>query len=315
MEKIRLGISSCLLGEPVRYDGGHRLDRYLRDVLGLHVEYVPVCPEVECGLPVPREPMRLEGHPRAPRLVTIRTRIDHTERMIAWANRRVRELETEGLCGFIFKANSPSSGMARVRVYDGNGVPRKVGAGLFARTLMARFPVLPVEDDGRLNDLSIRENFIERIFVHKRWREEVEKGETPANLVDFHTRHKLLVMAHSPKHYSLMGKLVASGKSLPKQELFLQYRTLLMEALKLKATARKNTNVLQHLAGHFKRQLCADEKRELAELIEGYHAGHLPLIVPVTLIGHYVRKYDQPYLKRQHYLAPHPIELQLRNHV
>ncbi len=315
MEKIKLGVSACLLGEPVRYDGGHKLDRFVRDVLGRFVEYVPVCPEVECGLAVPRESMHLDGDPNSPRLVTSHTGIDHTERMLEWAGRRVIELERENLCGFIFKANSPSSGMERIRVYKNNRLATKTGTGIFARAFMDRFPLLPVEDEGRLNDPAIRENFIERIFVFKRWQELVSAGAGLKNLLDFHTRHKLLILAHSPKHYSVMGKLVAGGKTMPEEELIDRYRSLLMEAIRLKSTTAKNTNVLQHLAGYFKKQLTADEKQELAELISGYYTGHFPLIVPVTLINHYVRKYDQPYLKLQYYLNPHPVELRLRNRV
>lgn len=315
MDKIRLGISACLLGAPVRYDGGHKLDRFLSDVLGNYVEYVPVCPEVECGLPVPREPMHLEGDPESPHLVTIRSRQDHTRRMLEWSAQRVRELEAEHLCGFIFKSDSPSSGMERIKIHDAVGIPRKTGRGLFARAFMQHFPLMPVEDEGRLHDMPIRENFIQRIFVYYRWQSGVRRTSNLGSLVDFHTRHKLLVMSHSPKHYSLLGRLVASGKDMPSGKLFGEYVKLLMEALRLKATPKKNTNVLQHLSGYFKKVLSADEKQELGELISAYHDGYLPLIVPVTIINHYVRKYDQPYLKQQHYLNPHPIELQLRNHV
>jgi uncharacterized protein YbgA (DUF1722 family)/uncharacterized protein YbbK (DUF523 family) len=315
MERVKIGISTCLLGEAVRYDGGHKLDRFLRDTLGQYVDYVPVCPEVECGFGIPRESMHLEGDPQAPRLVTSRTKRDVTEVMLGWARRRVAELETENLCGFIFKSNSPSSGMERVKIFDRNGMPRKIGIGVFAGVFMHHFPLIPVEEEGRLHDPVLRESFIERIFVLKRWRRMMQHGATIGGLVDFHTRHKLLIMAHSPKHYSSLGKLVADAKAVPREELYGQYQFLLMEALKLKATLKKNTNVLQHLMGYFKRELSADEKQELLEFIEHYHQGHLPLIVPITLINHYVRKYDQPYLKIQYYLNPHPLELQLRNHV
>lgn len=313
--KIRLGISTCLLGEPVRYDGGHKLDHFLTDELGRYVEYVPVCPEVECGLPVPRESMRLEGDPGSPRLLTTRSRTDHTDRMLEWAKQRIQALESQDLSGFIFKSNSPSSGMERVRIYDHNGVPKKVGRGLFAGSFMDHFPLMPVEDEGRLHDPGIRENFIERIFIYRRWLDLMAGQKRQGTLVEFHTRHKLLILAHSPKHYSAMGKLVAAGKDLPPEDLYDTYPKMLMEALKLKATARKNTNVLQHLAGYFKRKLSADEKQELKELIESYYSGYLPLIVPVTIINHYVRKFDEPYLRSQYYLNPHPIELKLRNHV
>ena len=315
MEKIRLGISKCLLGEPVRYDGGHKLDRFLRDTLGQYVEYVPVCPEVECGLGIPRESMHLEGDPEAPRLITTRMGLDLTDQMVSWAQQRVLELEREGLCGFIFKSNSPSSGMERVKIFDRAGMPRKIGTGIFAGIFMKHFPSIPVEEEGRLHDPALRESFIERIFVLKRWREMVAQGRKMSRLIDFHTSHKLLIMAHGPKQNTLIGKLVATAKSLGETELYDQYRSLLMETLKLRATIKKNTNVLQHLMGYFKEYLSGDEKQELVEVIEHYRQGHFPLIVPITLINHYVRKYNQPYLKVQHYLNPHPLELQLRNHV
>jgi len=315
MEKgIKLGISSCLLGENVRYDGGHRLDRFLTDTLGTYVSYVPVCPEVECGLGVPRESMRLVGDPNAPRLVTSRSQRDLTEQMLAWARKRVAELEHEELCGFICKAKSPSSGMERVKVYNETGMPVKKGVGIFARTFVDRFPLLPVEDDGRLHDPKIRENFIERIFVFKRWRELLSKSEKRGNLVDFHTRHKLLILSHSPKHYQLMGKLVASAKDISTKAVYEDYQNLLMKALQLKTTTKKNANVLQHMMGYFKKDLTTDEKQELLEIIGLYKNGYVPLIVPITLMNHYVRKYDQSYLKGQYYLYPHPVELQLRNH-
>jgi uncharacterized protein YbgA (DUF1722 family)/uncharacterized protein YbbK (DUF523 family) len=315
MEKIKLGISTCLLGENVRYDGGHKLDRFLTETLGQYVDYVPVCPEVECGLPIPRESMHLEGDPDAPRLVTPHTKEDMTDRMVRWAKKRVVDLERDDLCGFIFKSNSPSSGMERVRVYDRKGVPAKKGVGIFARIFTDVFPLIPVEDEGRLNDPEIRENFIERIFALKRWREILAKKESRGNLVDFHTRHKLLILSHNPKHYQTMGKLVAKAKDLPLKELYQQYQTLLMEALQLKNTPKKNANVLMHMMGYFREELSPDEKKELLEVIETYRREVIPLIVPITLMNHYVRKYNQPYLKQQVYLNPHPLELQLRNHV
>jgi uncharacterized protein YbgA (DUF1722 family)/uncharacterized protein YbbK (DUF523 family) len=317
MQKIRLGISACLLGQEVRYDGGHQWDRFITDTLGKYVEFVPVCPEVECGLPVPREAMRLVGDPEAPRLLTVRTKIDHTERMVAWARKRVQELEPEGLCGFIFKSKSPSSGMERVKVYpeSGQGSPATRGVGMFAGIFMAHFPLLPVEEEGRLHDPILRENFIESIFVWQRWRELLSAGAGLGSLVDFHTRHKLLILSHSPNHYRELGRLVARAKGLPLQELCGLYQSQLMAALRLKTTPKKNTNVLYHLMGYFKKALSPDEKQELVEVITYYYQGLVPLVVPVTLISHFVRKYDQPYLKEQFYLHPHPVELQLRNHV
>ena len=311
-EKIRIGISSCLLGNNVRWNSGHKLDRYLTDTLGQFVEYVPVCPEVEAGFGVPRESFRLVGDPENPRLITFKSKTDHTDQMLGWARKRVRELEKENLCGFIFKSDSPSSGMIRVKVYTEKGMPEKKGVGMFAREYMDHFPLIPVEDDGRLHNPQIRENFIERIFTLKRWRDDVAKKPGMGKLVEFHTRNKLLILSHSQKHYRLMGKLVAEGKKIPIKELCGQYERHLMEALELKTTAKKNNNVLQHLMGYFKKQLTADEKQELLEIFDQYRRNLVPLVVPITLINHYVRKYDQPYLKMQTYLNPHPVELKLR---
>ena len=315
MGKIRVGISTCLLGENVRYNGGHALDRFLRDTLGKYVLYVPVCPEVECGFGIPRETFRLVGDPKEPRLVTSHTGVNHTERMEAWARKRVAELEIEDICGFIFKSDSPSSGMERVKVYDDKGVPRKIGVGVFARVFMEHFPLTPVEEDGRLHDPLLRENFIERIFTYRRYREVMEGKKDMGNLVEFHTRNKLLLMAHSPKHLQQMGHLVAHAKQLSKKEFITQYEKLLMEAMSLKPSTAKHTNVLNHIMGYFKKNLSTDEKQELIEVIDEYRQGLIPLIVPVTLMNHYVRKYDEAYLKEQVYLNPHPLELQLRNHV
>jgi uncharacterized protein YbgA (DUF1722 family)/uncharacterized protein YbbK (DUF523 family) len=314
-KKIRLGISTCLLGEKVRFDGGHKWDRYLTGTLGEYVEYVPVCPEVECGLGVPRESMRLVGDPENPRLVTTRTNRDLTDRMVQWARKRVVELEKEDLCGFIFKSDSPSSGMERVKVYNEKGMPVKKGRGMFARTFMEHFPLIPVEEEGRLHDPKLRENFIESIFTLMRWRELLQDGRSRKNLVGFHTQNKLLLLSHSEKHYRLMGKLVATVKEKPIEEVYGAYEGLLMDTLSLKTTIKKNANVLQHMMGYFKKDLSSDEKQELLEVIEEYRKGYVPLIVPITLMNHYVRKYDQSYLKQQTYLQPHPMALQLRNHV
>ena len=314
-QKIKLGISACLLGQSVRYNGGHQLDHFLKDTLGKFVDYVPVCPEVECGFGVPREAFRLIGEPDCPRLITINTKQDFTERMEEWAQKRVAELEGEGLCGFIFKGGSPSSGMERVKVYDDKGVPAKIGVGIFARIFMEHFPLIPVEEDGRLHDPILRENFIERIFALRRMAKVSQESNALRAIVDFQTHNKLLIMSHSPKHLQEMGRLVASTKGLAPQSLINRYQELLMEALKLKATARKNTNVLMHMLGYFKKDLDPSEKQEVLEIVDEYRRELIPLIVPITLISHYVRKYDQPYLKEQTYLNPHPLELQLRNHV
>jgi uncharacterized protein YbgA (DUF1722 family) len=235
--------------------------------------------------------------------------------MQAWAEKRVAELEKEDLSGFIFKAKSPSSGMARVKLYDRNGSPNSQGVGLFAKAFMQHFPLLPVEEDGRLHDPRLRENFIETIFTLKRWRESLKDGRSRKALIDFHSRHKLLIMAHSPEIYRQLGRLVASGKDVSTDRLYEEYMPLLMKALHLLPTSKKHLNVMQHILGYFKKELSSDEKQEVLQLLENYRAGLIPLIVPTTLLNHFVRKYQQPYLMQQAYLNPHPIELQLRNHV
>lgn len=310
---IKIGISSCLLGNKVRFDGGHKHDRYITQTLGCYFDFVPVCPEVECGLPVPRESMRLVGDVDSPRLITNKTGQDLTERMERWCRSKVADLEREDLCGFIFKAKSPSSGMERVKVYDANNIPRAAGVGIFARTFKYHFPLLPVEEEGRLHDIRLRENFIEQIFVYRRWRD-VASEPTPARLVDFHTSHKLLLLSHSEKHNRAMGRLMADAGKADVGELTDRYQTLLMEAMRLKPTIRKHVNVLMHMMGYFKKLISADEKQELLTVIDNFRDGSVPLIVPITLMNHYIRKFQEPYLLRQHYLKPHPIELKLRNH-
>lgn len=315
MEKIRIGISSCLLGDTVRYDGGHKLDRYITETLGLYFEWISVCPEVEYGLPVPRESMHLVGDPASPRLVTIRTGIDHTNGMYKWAEKKLKHLETEELCGFIFKSKSPSSGIGGVKVYTLSGMPSKKGIGIFAGVFMRYFPLVPVIDDGRLHDPNLRENFIQQVFICKRWKEFLTKYRKIKDLIEFHTNLKLLIMSHSPKHYNELGKLVAQAKKYQPDKLYYEYIKTLMDGLRLLATIKKNTNVLLHIVGHFKKKLSSDDKKELLEVVEQYHKGYIPLIVPLVLIQHYMRKFDVPYLKRQIYLNPYPFELMLRNHV
>jgi uncharacterized protein YbgA (DUF1722 family) len=258
--------------------------------------------------------MRLEGDPANPRLVTKKTRIDKTGQMLAFCAARVRELETGELCGFIFKKDSPSSGLYRVKVYN-NGVAAKSGSGLFAAAVARNFPLLPLEEDGRLNDPAIRENFIERVFSYRRWKDFLLSKPDVGRLVVFHAGHKLLLMAHSIRIYREMGALVAHGKEIDKSELLKRYETLFMKALALKATVKKNTNVLMHILGYFKKQLSSAEKEELLAVIIRYHNHLVPLVVPLTLLQHYVGKYDKLYLQKQVYLAPHPAELMLRNHV
>jgi uncharacterized protein YbgA (DUF1722 family) len=258
--------------------------------------------------------MRLVGDPAAPRLVTQKGGVDETARMQAWAKARLDGLADEELCGFIFKSDSPSSGMERVKVYSEKGVAEKKGVGVFARAFMERFPFLPVEEDGRLHDPGLRENFIERLFTYWRWRLLLAGGQEPGRLVEFHSRHKYLLMAHHPEMQKEMGRLVAAGRLQAPGRLFSRYLELLMAAMTAKATVRKHVNVLLHMMGYFKKQLAAEEKKELLDVIGEFQRGHAPLLVPLVLLRHYIRKYDQPYLRDQVYLNPHPLELRLRHH-
>jgi len=315
-ERVRILVSACLLGEKVRYDGGHKRDRFLIETLGPFVEWVRVCPEVDCGLPVPREAMRLVGEPKRPRLVTNRTGIDLTERMERWANARLDELSDVDLCGYICKKDSPSSGMERVKVYgDGGGIPARTGAGVFTRMFMERFPRIPVEEEGRLADPVLREMFVERVFCLRRFRDLLARPLSRGALVDFHTDHKLLLLSHDRKHYEEMGRLVAGAKTFPIGTLYRKYEEIFMATLAHKATPKKCADVLSHMMGYFREMLSTTEKQEMIEVIDQYRLRLVPLVVPVTLIRHYVRKYDVAYLARQVFLHPHPVELMLRNHV
>jgi uncharacterized protein YbbK (DUF523 family)/uncharacterized protein YbgA (DUF1722 family) len=312
--KLRLGISSCLLGNKVRYDGQHKLDPFLAETLGRYVEFVPVCPEVECGLGIPRPAMRLIGTVEDHRLVTINTGVDHTERMRTWARGRVRELAGENLCGYIFKAKSPSSGMERVKVYNDKGAVIGSTSGLFAAAFMREFPLLPVEDEGRLHDPDLRENFIERVFTLDRYRRGPAAEGTARSLMAFQAAHKLLIMSHSPANVAALGRLASAADRRAGAAVLGAYEALLLKTVALQATVAKHVNVLQHMQGYFKTVLAADEKAELMELIAQYRSGLVPLIVPVTLFRHYARKYAVGYLQGQVYLDPHPLELKLRNH-
>ena len=314
MSPIKLGISACLVGAKVRYDGGHRWDRFLTDTLGRHLEFVPVCPEAECGLGVPREPMRLVGGPEAPRLLTVRTGQELTERLQTWTGGKLPELASGDLAGFIFKSKSPSCGPARVKLHDDQGRIAGRGAGLFARAFMEQFPLLPVADESQLYDPEFRENFLERLFFWRRWRELLTKKPGRGDLVAFHTRHKYQFLAHSTEHYRQMGQWVAQGRELAMPKRLAGYQALALAALRLRATASKNANVLYHLLGYFKKQLSGPDQQEALEAIDSYRRGEAPLIVPLTLINHYVRKYQEPYLEGQAYLNPDPLELTLRHH-
>ncbi len=312
---VKLGVSSCLLGEKVRYDGQHKLNHYLTDMLGKYVQWVPVCPEVECGLPVPREAMHLSGNSDSPRLVTVKTDIDHTGKMRKWCAKKLRELEKEDLCGFVFKSKSPSSGLLNVKVFNAKGIPVKNGVGLFAKAFTERFPLLPVEEEGRLNDACLRNRFIDHVAVYSRWQEYIKTDGSVKGLQNFHARHKYMIMAHSPKDVAQLGRFAANANKNNLEQTQHKYIQLLTSALHLQATVRKNTNVLQHIAGYFKKELADFEKQELQKSIEEYHQKFFPLLATLVLLQHFARKYNKQYLLEQYYLAPSPIELYLKYHV
>jgi uncharacterized protein YbgA (DUF1722 family)/uncharacterized protein YbbK (DUF523 family) len=314
--KPRLGISACLLGQEVRFNGGHKRDDFLVDTFGRYVEWVAVCPEVELGMGTPRPPIRLERRGEEIRLVTLGTGEDSTAAMRAWSRQRVEALAGMDLDGYVLKKDSPSCGLERVKVYPVAGPPSKEGRGLFAEALIARLPHLPVEEEGRLNDPLLRENFIARVFVHQRWREAEREGWTRAALMRFHERHKFLLLARNQAGMRRLGRLLGdSGKDSPAGDLAAGYREGLTEVFCRPASRRGHTNVLHHLAGFVSDALDAADRAELAETIERYRLGLVPLIVPLTLIRHHVRKQEAAYLQGQVYLEPHPCELMLLNHV
>jgi len=315
VEAVRIGISSCLIGEPVRFDGGHKHDAFLVETFGAFVEWVPVCPEVELGLGTPRESLRLVRKGEDVRMVNARSGRDISDAMRAWAQTRVEALAAEQLAGYVLKKDSPSCGMERVKVYAESGMADKGGRGLFAEALLSRFPRLPVEEEGRLSDPRLRDNFIERVFAYVRLRALFAARWTIGDLVRFHTSHKMALLAHSTALYNEMGRLVAGASSLARTDIEGRYRGLFMDALGKMATARRHTNVLLHMAGHFKNLLDGDDRGELLSSIEDYRRGLVPLIVPITLIKHHVRVHHVEYLAGQIYLDPHPKELMLRNHV
>jgi uncharacterized protein YbgA (DUF1722 family)/uncharacterized protein YbbK (DUF523 family) len=313
-QPLRLGVSTCLLGEEVRFDAGHARDRFVTETLGQWFEYVPVCPEVEIGMGIPRPTIRLVDEGQGMQLVAPSTGEDFSERMTTFAETKVTELMKLDLDGYILKKNSPSCGLERIRVYR-NGMPvRRNERGMFAAKLTERWPALPVEEEGRLNDPKLRENFIERVFARNRWRALVRRGLTRRRLVEFHTAHKLLIRAHNESAYRRVGRLVGSAGTVSDRELFAAYEEEFQGALRTKATTKKHVNVLQHALGYLKTVLDAVEKREILTSIEDFRRGLLPLIVPLTLLRYNIRRHEVEYLVGQLYFDPHPKELMLRNH-
>jgi uncharacterized protein YbgA (DUF1722 family)/uncharacterized protein YbbK (DUF523 family) len=315
LPSIRIGISSCLLGEKVRFDGGHKLDTLITETLGKYFSWVPVCPEMEIGLGTPRETLRLIASDAGPRLVAAKSGADHTDAMTIWAARRFDELAPLDLHGYILKKDSPSCGMERVRVYGEGGMAQRTGSGIYARLLLLRFGMLPVEEEGRLHDMGIRENFAERVFSYKRWKEFVITKPRSRDLVGFHTRHKLVLSAHSDEHYRKLGPLVAGAGQRKMNVVLDEYGALFMEALRIRATTRKHANVLYHIMGYLKRELDEGDKAELIATIEDYRNGLVPLVVPITLLAHHFRRHPVPWVMEQIYLNPYPAELMLRSHV
>ncbi len=310
---IRVGISACLLGQSVRFDGGHKRDPFLVETFGRYVEWVPVCPEVEAGLGVPRESMHLLRSAGQVHLLTTKTSIDHTDTMRRSAARRIAALAADDLCGYVLKSNSPSCGMEGVKIYARGGRLSR-SRGLFAEALLQAFPNLPVEEEGHLNDPRRRESFVERVFAYRRLRSMFGRRWAIGSLMAFHTRHKLQLMAHSPRLYAELSRLVANAKGLPRPALRASYQAGFMSALAVMATPKRHVNVLQHVLGYFTDQLDAATRQELVERIDDYGRGVVPLLVPLTLIRHQVRRFVISYLQAQTYLEPHPKELMLRNH-
>jgi uncharacterized protein YbgA (DUF1722 family)/uncharacterized protein YbbK (DUF523 family) len=314
-DDVRVGVSACLLGQEVRYDGGHRRDPFVTDVLGRHVRFVPVCPEVEVGMGVPRPTVRLQGDPDAPRMVDPKSGADHTDAMLRYARRRVRELRECGLHGYIVKAKSPSCGMERVPVHAADGHTPHRRAGLFATELMAHLSLLPIEDEGRLCDPLLRENFIERLFACHRLTRFLASHPEPKDLVAFHTREKMQLLAHGQAAHRALGRLVAQAGTRPMSELLPIYAGAFMNALRTRASPKRNANVLQHLQGFLGDALDPGDKTELVDLIARHRQGLVPLVVPLTLLQHHFRRHPVPGVLEQTWLDPYPAELMLRNHV
>jgi uncharacterized protein YbgA (DUF1722 family)/uncharacterized protein YbbK (DUF523 family) len=319
----KLGISSCLLGQQVRFDGGHKHNKYLTSTLGEHFDFVSYCPEVAIGLSTPRPPIRLtaikskETGGDAELIHAVRTddiSVDHTSALDDYAGKVSTQLED--FSGYIVKKDSPSCGMERVKVYGKeNAPPVRRGTGIFTARLLRERPELPVEEEGRLMDPRLRENFITRVFTMFRWREMVADGLSKSSLVAFHTRHKFLIMAHHEVTYRKLGQLIANIAGHDLEVLAREYIVVLMQGLRNLASPGKHANVLMHIMGFIKGRMSADEKSELLDLIDTHRNGLVPIVVPVTLLNHFLRRYPHEYIDRQYFLEPHPRELMLRNHI
>lgn len=314
--KIPVGISSCLLGENVRFDGGHKQHSYVQKTLGEYFEFRAFCPEVAIGMGIPRKPIRLVrmGGSEETRCVsTVDASKDYTDALSNIADQQAHRHRE--LCGYILKRASPSCGMERVKVYSDKGMPFNDGVGIYAAGLMKNYPELPVEEEGRLGDSRLRENFIQRVYVMWRWKQLLEDGVTVGKLVDFHARHKLIIMSHDQQDYRQLGKLVAGIRKDTLQQMLPVYLHELMSALKKIATIGNHVNVLQHIQGYLKQSLDKDDKQELVQCIEDYRRGVVPLIVPITLLNHHFRRNPDDYIDRSWYMKPYPSELSLTNQI
>jgi len=313
--EMKLGVSACLVGDEVRYDGGHRRYPYLVDVLARYFTLVKVCPEVGVGMTTPRETVRLEGRADAPRMIASETGSDWTARMNRWSRAKVRELKGEDLCGFVFKRNSPSCGVFGVKIHDDRGRPGESGSGLFALEFRRKNPLAPVEEEGRMEDPVLRENFLERVFAYHRLNQVFAGRWKRGSVVDFHRREKFLLMAHSPKHLKQLEQLVVTIGGRPAGEFKTLYMAGFMEAVAVKATRARHAKVLRGLATCLRGHLIATEQARVIRLIDEYRSGLIPLVVPLTLLAHFGELHEVPSLAGQTYLHPHPGELMLRNHV
>lgn len=311
---IPLGISSCLLGEQVRYDGGHKGHSYIMRTLGSYFAFKPFCPEVGVGLGIPRKPIRLwRNEQKEVRCVSVEDhQLDYTAALNECGNEQ--KSWQQQVCGYILKKDSPSCGMERVKVWD-DDMPIREGVGIYARRLMENFPYLPVEEEGRLGDSILRENFIQRVFAMYRWRRMIQKGLTVRGLIEFHARHKLIIMSHDQASYRKLGQLVAATTKESLQSSAGNYLLSFMEALKIQATRGNHMNVLQHIQGYLKNSLSPEDKQELVQTFENYHLGQLPLIVPITLLNHFFRKFPDEYIAKSWYMNPYPAELKLQNEI
>ena len=311
---IKIGVSACLLGEKIRPDGRHARSHYLTQTLSKYVEFIPLCPEMACGMGINREPVRQVDCADRIRLIGYDTGEDWTERMDSWCERILVGLEEDELCGFILKNNSPSCALKMGKVYSTTGKAPRREQGFFTTRLAKHYPLLPLESDDGLKNPILRENFIRRIFVLDRWHSFLKRGGGIGHLVDFHTRHKMLIRAHDLRGYRELGRLLGESTIQTQNEVIDTYAALLFKSLELKTTRKKNSDVLMHAAGYFKKDLDSDDKQEIQSMIYAYKSGKVPLIVPMTLINHHARKLDKGYLVQQLYFHPNPSELKLLNH-